>query len=396
MEDNVMNLKLFLYPPVRVSLLIAASGLLLASCVPALFSPAGQADNITTTSAYPPPATVIPAAPPPLPTQADGRPNFLYSYFATPAPNETMGVAEVLEISPEIILPSQYSVESQPVTGGPEYWRAVYVVDSITGDKVRLGNDSGSAVYGAMNDDILLWFFRCDSCEDVAAGLHAYWLRTGKDNFIAENVYSAPGSSKIAGQWVTYLKPPERPSRYSSQLYAYNLQTGQNVLIATDAVYMSERTASYNAINEDQVAWIATGPTVNDWTLHVYDLTTQTAQQLEIDLIDARYLSVSRNLVVWWDVFWKGYDLTRDALFTIPVVPPGWENVPIHKDGPVTAMGNQLYWLLEVNGEEYYFTAPVIPKDEAPPTVQPIPTPIGLPTLAPPRNTPTMLPTTYP
>lgn len=60
------------------------------------------------------------------------------------------------------------------------------------------------------------------------------------------------------------------------------------------------------------------------------------------------------------------------------------------------AQGNQLYWSLEVNGQMYYFTAPVVPKEEAPQTVQPIPTPVGLPATAPLVVTPVAPPTAYP
>jgi hypothetical protein len=107
-------------------------------------------------------------------------------------------------------------------------------------------------------------------------------------------------------------------------------------------------------------------------------------------------LDVFGDVVLWQREFWQGYDLKRDAYFSISVIPPGWENVPVQRIGLVIAESNYLYWSLEVNGQVYYFTAPVVPKEEAPQTVQPIPTPVGLPATAPPVVMPVAPPAAYP
>jgi hypothetical protein len=314
---------------------------------------------------------------PPLPTDADGSPNDLYSYFATPSPEEAVVVTEIMEIVPEAKVPARYSIESQPLASGPAHWRALYLDDLITRNKVRLGNDSGTAIDGPLNDKYFLWFFLCnpDPCQEIKPGLHAYSLASGQDLWITNEAYHTQGSVQIAGQWVTYLGPAEKPGRYTVQLDAYNLLTGKNLLIAKDAVQVISGNRGDMALNEEMVAWIKDGPTVGDWTLHVYDLTTQSDQQIVVELQNARHLSISRNIVVWRDVFWRGYDLKRKALFTIPVVPPGWKSGLVQKDGPVIAKGDRLYWTLQVNGEDHSFTALIVPKGQGPQPTHVVPTP---------------------
>lgn len=375
----------------------AVIGFALTACAAYSVAANDPAKGSTAASGYPGPTLDSSTSiSPPLPTDADGSPNDLYSYFATPSPDEAVVVAEVAEIVPEAKVPLRYSIESQPLASGPEHWRALYVVDLETKNKVRLGDDSGTAIEGALSDEYFLWFFICDVCQGVKSGFHAYSLVSGKDIWIAEKVYHTQGSVQIAGQWVTYLKPPGEPRRYAAQLYAYNLQTGENLLIAKNAVYSISEAVGHRAVNEDQVAWIADGATVNDWTLHVYDLKGHSTRQISVDLKDAHYLSVSPDAVVWWDVFWKGYDLERGALFTIPVIPVGWENVSVQKAGPVLAKGNQLHWTLQVNGKDHYFTAPIVPKGQGPQATHLIPTPVLKLTVSVPTPTPITLSTAYP
>jgi hypothetical protein len=310
----------------------------------------------------------------------------MYSAFATPSPDESVGLAEVSEIAPEAQPTLRYSIESQPVVGGPDHWRALYVIDSVTGNQVRLGNDSGTAVYGVMNDEYFLWFFLCDSCQDVQPGLHAYSLRTNRDTWIMDKVYHTLGSVKIDRHWALYMSPLPTSS-YLTQLYAYNLNTGEILPIADDAVFKLAGTERYNAINEDMVAWVAVDLATQEASVKVYDLTRRTTQQIKRPQpFDPRNLNVSRNVVVWQGWYWQGYDLTRDALFTIPVVPPGWSVDSIRGAGPVTVRGRQIFWVLDVNGQARHFTASVVERGPATPE----------PTDEVPVPTTTVEPTSYP
>jgi hypothetical protein len=380
MENNIMN-KLTLSLP--QCLLVVASGLWLTGC--ALYADSesqSHTSNASITSAYPPPATVVPTAPPPLPTEADGSSN--YSAFATPSPDETVGITGISEVAPETGPASRYSVEDETINGKPSHWRALYLIDSVTGNRVRLGDNNGSASYGLLSDDYMLWFFLCDSCP--SEGLHAYSLRTGEDVLVAEDAYALLGSVKIAGNWVVYVTSPDSQLR-TAQLHAYNLQTGMALLVTNNVHYRAPEIANYFTINENKVAWAAVDLTIFKQSVNVYDLQTQTAQTLVVEeKSDPRYLSVSRSVVVWWDGFWRGYDLTHDALFTIPVVPPGWNVDSIRGAGPVTVRGRQIFWVLDVNGQARHFTASVVERGPTTPE----------PTYEVPVPTTTVEPTSYP
>jgi hypothetical protein len=373
----------------------------LAACAPYSLAADEPTQSRTTESGYPgpPPSADMPTQLP-LPTDADGSPNDLYSYFATPAPDETVEVVNIVESQPVQPTPV-YHFENIRIGEGINWIMVLKVTDPKTGKQVRLGDDSGSAVIGALNDELVLWFFVCDPCRTLKAGLYAHWFSSGKDVWIDNQTILIYGSVEIWGEWVTYLKPPEKSSYHTAnsvQLYLYNLRTGEKLLISKHAVHILAGSLGYRAVNEDQVAWMEDGRTVNDWTLHVYDLKAHSARQINVDLKDVRYLSVSRNMVVWWDVFWKGYDLTREALFTIPIIPPGWDNNSVQRDGPVTALGNTLHWSLTVDGTPHYFTASLVPKGQGPQVTHAVPTPQRKPAVSPVAVTPTPvpLPTAYP
>jgi hypothetical protein len=369
-------------------LCILVNGMIwLTACAPLSLAASGEA--------LPSKAAIAQADPTsaPAPTTPDGMPNGVVTLM----PDEKVVVSNVSQLSSEASPPSRYSIESQPITGKPTHWRALYLVDSSNGNKVRLGNDSGTAIYGAMSDEYFLWFFLCDLCQDVKSGLHAYSLRTGKDAWIADNVSSSLGSVKIAGDWVTYISIT---GEYTADLYAHNLATNEIDFVAKDVLRYSMN-GIFSEVNEAKIAWVAIDLNAQKASLKVYDLATHTVQNLETptqSLSLARDLSVSNQIVVWRNETWWGYDLTQDALFTIPVVPPGWENVPVEKVGPVTVKANQLYWSLEVNGQTHSFTALVVPQGKGGLPADTIPTPHRKPTLSPIASTPTPvpLPTAYP
>ena len=114
----------------------------------------------------------------------------------------------------------------------------------------------------------------------------------------------------------------------------------------------------------EQVAWVALVPTHLE--MHVYDLAQHTQRTLNLPSIHGvpRDWNIFGNVMLWQDSFYQGYDLERDAYFSIPVIPPGWENKLIQDVGPVKADGGKVYWSLEVDGQTYYFSAPLVAKDQ--------------------------------
>jgi hypothetical protein len=342
----------------------------MAACAPLTLTP-GESEPSSSnviTQGYPAPGgTVTPA---PLPTLLGGTPNVVVALV----PDERVVVASVSELPPEATPPSRYSVETEAI-GGDTLKPALYVVDSQTGNRVRLGDDSGATRFGAMSDKYVVWYFLCDPCPNTGLGLYAYNLHTGENVLIATKFVSAINAIKISNQWATYLGSVSH-SAYIYTMYAYHLITGETVLIADDVVSPGSRGPIYSSVNENKIAWLAADPTKFGLSLKVYDFATQTTSlPIQPQTFSApRDLSVSRNLIMWREGGWWGYDLTREALFTIPVVPPGWDATSIQNIGPVTAQGSQLFWMLEVGGQTHHFTAPVTERGPQPtfePTVPP-------------------------
>lgn len=310
---------------------------------------------------YPGPAPTSTLSPVSFPTQVDGSPNDYYSYFATPSPDERVGVVEVMEAPRGRSAPT-YEFQNLMTEGKAGRIMELIVTNPITGHKIRLGDDTGSAIMGAISDRFVAWHFLCEECQSIKPGIYVRSFADDVDIWVDSSAITVQHATQISGIWLIYMKRPDSYSRYAAHLYAYNLESGKGMLVNNDVVYIPSNASAYIALGENMVAWIGDGPTVNDRTLNVYDLAAQKMQQINVKLKDARYLSVSRNLVVWWDVFWKGYNLESNELFTIPVLPDGWDPATIERVGPVFVEGNQLWWSLERNGSVHHFSAVVVKK----------------------------------
>lgn len=376
---------------------LVVSSLALASCAPAVVAE-GQlkpTQSLTATEPpYPGPTLATPEllpTPVPNPTRQPGG-----WWSVTPLPGESVRVGEITQTTPPTA--PRYSVRQELRETKAGYAvMALFVRDSVSRTEVRLGDDSDYAKFQAMSDDYVIWNRGCVLCQEpqpaFAPGLYAYVLVNGKQIFIGEG-----GTTEISGSWVAYLSVKggaEHPG-----LYAHNIITGEDIPLAQALPNFRGRfTRDLFAINENKVAWVDLEPATNEISLGVYDLDRHTSQKLNTPpLTEPLFVSVSNEVVTWRDGYWKGYLLNANALFTIPVIPPGWEAVPIYDDKPVTAQGNHLYWAFQVDDEFYYFTAPIVPKgSEAQPT-HVVPTPQRKLTVSPVAITPTPipLPTAYP
>jgi hypothetical protein len=157
----------------------------------------------------------------------------------------------------------------------------------------------------------------------------------------------------------------QKGRKYFAHLRAHNLATGEDFLVGNDVpynqIFNNRPSSDYYAIRDGKIAWVEVQ---EEWTVRVYDLMTHTERTLNVpDMQSPVNLSISDDIVVWWDKFWQGYDLEQDALFTIPTIPRGWENVSTQPYSPVKVRGDQLYWSLTVGDQVYRFTAPIM-RDE--------------------------------
>jgi hypothetical protein len=392
MSKRIWNLRFL-----SISLLMG-SLLGLASCAPSVVAE-GQLK--------PTPAASVTLPQYPGPTQFNSPPltlspspaqvNQNRGWRVTPLPNEPLIRGEIIEIRPTASPVSPYSIrkDSQPSSYGFLNYR-LFVRNTKTGDDVRLGDDEGDATFHAMTDQYVIWHYGRYTHDEKAnpkTGLYAYVLATGEQIPIGGG-----GHAEANGHWVIYMS--NEGVKDHAGLRAHNLVTGEDFrLTSALAEFRGYLMRDLYAVNENKIAWVDVDPVTNELAIAVSDPDTQTRRKLDIPpLTQPLYISVSNEFVTWRDGFWKGYSLKQNVLFTIPIIPPGWESMLNYQAWPVTVQGNRLYWSFKVDDEFYYFTAPILPKGQGGQPTHIVPTPHRKPTASPifPSPTPIPLPTTYP
>lgn len=385
------------------------SGLGLAGCAPAVGAEGKPTLAASATlMAYPPPPTPTVR---PRPTRADGKIDRFNDLFVTPLPDEKLRVGDITQINPvptATSTPERYVIQNEYEGEGLDKKFVLWVQDAQTGSKMRIGDDRGSALFQTMNDRYLIWrgYYLCEGCTEPIFGLYAHAFDTNTEIVISDKI-GGQGYAEIEGSWVLYIDIQD-PLQIVSNLYAHNLVTGKDILITSDAFYPfggqgvgSPDPRDYYLMRGDKIVWV-TAKMENGLQigLRFYDFNTQTTRTLNVPetTVPRRGWDIFGDLVIWGDKFWQGYDLKRDAYFTIPIIPPGWENVPIKDVGMVTAKDNTLYWSLTVDDKTHYFNAPIVPKGQGAQPAHIVPTPHRKPTGSPVPLTPVpfALPTAYP
>ncbi len=343
--------------------------------------------------------SITPQATPPGQAPQPVGPRSSLDYFPTPSPEEKVWLADVHELDGVIAerpTPT-YSFHGDFPTVEPSKMRVMrlFVTDPTTGKELRLGDDSGQAEAGAMTDEFVVWRFLCDpNCKDFKQGLHIYRFAAHQDTWITDQARSPWGSINIGGQWVLYRAPPPTQSEVAyatCSLHAYNVASGQDVVVAENAFCQTNSVHWYATVKEDMVAWIGAEPIPGSKTrgmytktLNVYDLVERTNRVIPTDIkAPIPHLLVSREAMLIRDPYWRGYDLKHDALFTAKLVPPGWEWLAVNLVGDAALRDNHLFWTLEVQGQYYQFTGSIIPKSTGQ-TPELVPTPWGATTAVPP------------
>jgi len=299
----------------------------------------------------------------PSPTRTDGKPVPGQLYLVTPLPGEKVRIGEITEMAPATTsLP--YSVQNEFNQRG--IW-TLFVRDLKTQKQVRLGDDNGSAMSPAMANKYIVWEYLCasdcDKSTSLKSGIYGYDVETQQHLVIA----TAPGNKvfpKVDDQWVIYLDIPG-PKDNFAPLHAHNLVTGEDFVVGKNVPTgnLYGLAPAFYALQGDRVAWVEVEPsdTAPKWMIRIYDLATRAARTLNVPkVVSPVNLSLFGEIVVWQDEHWKGYDLKQDALFTIPLVPPGWEKLPVQLANTVTVMNDRLYWALKAKDKVYYLTAPII------------------------------------
>jgi len=339
-------------------------GVLLTSCTSAR-SAAQEVHLIPT------PEGAIPVSPCDQPTWVVGEQE-VCRFLVTPLPDEKVHVGAITEFVPSAEnqqLP-RYTVREdippwQPATepGQVIPVKKLFVHDAETEREIRLGDDAGHTLFQTMTSEYVIWRYQWDgrSETDRKTGLYVYVLKTGEEIAIAQQPDVDPWYPEINGQRVLYTDGLNN-ERGVVKIRVHNLITGEDLLVGHHVPHMQQfnaRPASdYYAIGDGQIVWVETE---GGWKVRVYDLSTRTTRVLDVPNTSSPVnVDTSDGIVIWFDKFWRGYDLEQDTLFTIPTIPPGWENISVQPASPMTVEDNQLYWTLEINDEVYRFTAPII------------------------------------
>lgn len=316
-------------------------------------------DPTQPTAPYPGPA--IPEKSPPAPTQGHGW------IDTTPLPNERIGLGQIIEVLPSLTSPLRFSVRQDFVNTGSTLMARLVVVDTETGKEIRLGDDTGSSTFEARTDEYIVWQRGCSTCKNPSQqnGLYAYVLATGKQILITH----AGSGATISGPWAGYVR--DEGVQNHRGLHVYNLITGEDVLITRAlASFPAKSATELYAINEETIAWVDYDPVTAEINIKVYDLIQRTGYPLKIpNPREPVYISVSHDLVLWRETLlqenyrlrpvWQGYDLRQDEVFSISLIPPGVRNLQVQNAGHVSAVGDFVYWFLEINGQTRHFVARV-------------------------------------
>jgi hypothetical protein len=302
----------------------------------------------------------------------------IWRFLVTPLPGERVRVGPVSEVVPSTPSgePRRYTVREdippwEPVTSADQYIppKKLFVRDSATDQEIRLGDDRGDALLKATTEQYVVWRYQWDGISEtigLETGLYAYTLATGEEIVIAQEPERRPGDPVIDGDWVLYIDVGSTENRYHVNLYAHNLVSGEDFLIGQNILYnvrFNNRPSSdYYDVEDGKAVWVDVKLAPDSMhVIRVCDLETRVTRTLNVPNTQAPSSpSISGDIVVWWDRFWRGYDLSQDELFTIPIVPPGWDNVPVRLRRLVTVRDDQLYWALEVDGQVYRLTAPIV------------------------------------
>lgn len=325
---------------------------------PAITQPLGAHEQF-----IPTPAGAMPR--PPQPTHPDGTETPIHSLFAaTPAPDEQVSLANIIEVVPTPTPTHPYRAVT--TLQAPGTLATLVVRNEATGQAIRLGNDQGNTNLEGMSERYIIWrYYPCTGCaiSNVQAGLYAYDVTNGNQYVISQEP-QGQWYAELDGDWVIYLVYTAPGSDEFATLRAHNLATGEDFLVADHiALHSGFLPSSSYALQGDKIAWLDVS-TTNLLSLHVYDLTSRTAQVVPTPPWTGfpTNVSVSNHVVVWLDGYYKGYDLRQQALFTIPIVPPGWENLAISGVEPVTVANEHISWGLILGNKVHRFTASLVPR----------------------------------
>lgn len=263
--------------------------------------------------------------------------------------NLSTGQVRVLSdgFSTEARTDGRYVVWTESDTTNGRYITAVHVYDLEQNRESVLEGDA--CHLPDVSNGIVVW----SEPRDGGWGIYGYNLVTQSPITVA----SGPGSRsfpRISGNWAIYLELGDK----SAVLQAYSVETGEHLRLGVTPYYNNANDGRYHAIESGRAVWVD----AETHQIHLYDLGARQERVLALPTRGAPVgLALTDNVLLFTSEQPMGYDLSRDILFSVPLVPPG------EREGFVThgiiASGDRLAWVIRVGGlegEQRLYTAPIV------------------------------------
>ncbi|MER3513183.1 MAG: hypothetical protein C4310_01210 [Chloroflexota bacterium] len=204
-----------------------------------------------------------------------------------------------------------------------------------------------------LNDGLLVW----QEGRGGGIGIYGYDLATNRTLTIAQGPFLHSFPRVCSRQWVIYLKqglPEHWPSIVD--LYAYNLLTGEDILIGQVLLPRNASAGQQHACDGRRIAWLGVRETDATLTFeqHLYDLATRTDRILDLPNPGAaHHVLIEDDLLISM----VGYDLQRDVPFNVL-----W-GLPLDQitGGQLALSNNRLAWTTQpYGGSQHLYTAFII------------------------------------
>jgi hypothetical protein len=290
------------------------------------------------------------------PTEAPGYPGPSDTQIAPTVPPTYPEPTPAAPVTPPEIAPNPTSDPKVPVIIGP--WQEVkptpgsndhflaalqykegpdsirrdtlLVTDTMSGRVIVLGDDQGYATFEGMSEKYVVWSYvgnAGSTGQSIATGLHAYDLLSGSDTFVGT------GKGEIGyihqdGDWLTYLDNSDGAKTGFWTLRAHNLATGEDTTLSQAIPFRhGVFPRALHDVYHDIAAWVEVDAVSGQPIIKVEDLKSRDTKIIKVPVDNGpQLLSISANYVIWVDNALLGYDFASNRMFTIPSVPPGWED----------------------------------------------------------------------
>lgn len=267
---------------------------------------------------------------------------------ALPTPQVVLGTPEAYTPQPES---SRYTYRNDFPADRTKRL-PLYLVDTVTGDETRLGDDSAAAVFGVMDDQHLVWYF---------AGTHLYNLATGQD-MVLSTLNSPSIHPQLSSDWLAFGNYNGGGSQEAT-LYAANIETQEVITLTWNLPAGNDRIRGYFGISDELAAWYEA---LN--TIVVYDLTTrqEITRLTHINAVfnetylDVSGLSPGETVVTWSRGY--GYDLVTRSYFRLGrLTPPDWDKARVWDISRIQERDRILSWTFYMrDGSQRHVRAPLL------------------------------------